>query len=295
MLKNSLSPSLVSVIIPCYNHGQFIDDAVDSILAQTYTDYEIIIVNDGSTDEQTNEILKNYNKPKTKVYSIVNRGLPEARNYGISKAKGQYILTLDADDLFRETFIQKAVEILDTNENIGIVSSYLEAFGKFSLINSTFKSGGVENFIIENNTVSCAMFRKICWQQAGGYNKNMIHGMEDWDFWVNITKRAWLVFIIPEPLFLYRQHQISMSTNTQANKPEMYRQLVKNNIDVYKDYVDLLAYGKEKTIQKLKTDIELLHKEVMYWKKQNENSRNSNSFKIGNKIVRFLDFLGFKR
>ncbi len=90
----------VSVIIPCYNHGKYIDEAVDSILNQTFKDFEIIIVNDGSTDELTNNKLKQYDKPKTFVINKENEGLSVARNTAIKRAVGEYILTLDADDSF---------------------------------------------------------------------------------------------------------------------------------------------------------------------------------------------------
>ena len=88
----------VSVIIPCYNQGQYIEEAVKSVLAQTYQNFEIIIVNDGSTDEFTNKLLSDYDKQKTKVLHTDNQGLASARNNGIKVAKGKYILPLDADE-----------------------------------------------------------------------------------------------------------------------------------------------------------------------------------------------------
>lgn len=120
---SQLSPK-VSVIVPCYNLGQYLDETIDSILAQTYQDFKIIIVNDGSTDGDTIELLKTYNKPKTQVIHTENQGPSAARSAGIPLAKGQYILPLDADDLIGDTYLEKAVEVLDKDPSIGIV--YME-------------------------------------------------------------------------------------------------------------------------------------------------------------------------
>ncbi len=119
----------VSVIIPCYNHGKYIDEAVDSILNQTFKDFEIIIVNDGSTDELTNNKLKQYDKPKTFVINKENEGLSVARNTAIKRAVGEYILTLDADDTFEPSFLYRAVYVLDNKPEIGIVTCGLGLMG----------------------------------------------------------------------------------------------------------------------------------------------------------------------
>ena len=120
----------VSVIMPCYNLGQYLDEAVDSVLSQTYQDFEIIIINDGSTDDLTNELLKGYNRPKTSVYHTENQGLPATRNYGIEKATGKYICCLDADDKYHPEFLEKTVRVLDEDEgeDCGIVTTNFELF-----------------------------------------------------------------------------------------------------------------------------------------------------------------------
>ncbi len=118
----------VSVIIPCFNDGKYIDEAVDSILAQTYQDFEIIIVNDGSTDEFTNNLLKNYKKPRTSVLCKTNGHLSSARNHGIKNSNAEYILPFDADDIFEPTYLEKAVDILDKNPEIGVVTCDIRLF-----------------------------------------------------------------------------------------------------------------------------------------------------------------------
>ena len=119
----------VSVIIPCYNQGQFLDEAVDSVLVQSFADFEIIIVNDGSTDDLTNRLLKTYAKEKTRVIATANMGLAAARNNGIAVACGKYILPLDADDRIGTSYLEKAVAILDADSEVGIVYSKARLFG----------------------------------------------------------------------------------------------------------------------------------------------------------------------
>ena len=88
----------VSVIIPCYNQGRYLDDAITSVLVQTYQNFEILIVDDGSTEPETIEILQDYQQPKTRIIRTENQGVATARNLGIAQAQGTYILPLDADD-----------------------------------------------------------------------------------------------------------------------------------------------------------------------------------------------------
>ena len=111
----------VSVVIPCYNQGAFIDDAVNSVLAQTFSDFEIIIVNDGSTDATTNALLERYSRPKTTVIHTENQGVCAARNTAIKAAAGKYILPLDADDKIEPTYLEKAVNVFDNHPETGVV------------------------------------------------------------------------------------------------------------------------------------------------------------------------------
>src|SRR5688572_30177035 len=120
----------VSVIIPCYNLGKFLNEAIESVLSQTLRDYEIIVVNDGSTDKETIHIINELKNPLIKVVQTSNQGLSAARNTGIFFSKGDYILPLDADDKIEPSYLEKAVKVLDENENIGIVYCEAMFFGE---------------------------------------------------------------------------------------------------------------------------------------------------------------------
>ena len=129
-MENSKN-GLVSVIIPCFNQGCFINDAVKSVLNSSYQNIEIIIVNDGSTDFLTNEVLKGFNDERIKVINQTNQGVCAARNNGINEANGEFILPLDADDKIAPLYIEKAVKVLHENPKIGIVYCDAESFGAF--------------------------------------------------------------------------------------------------------------------------------------------------------------------
>ena len=236
----------VSVIIPCYNQGQYVDEAVDSALKQTFQDVEIIVVNDGSTDAFTNDKLKQYKKPKTTVLHTTNQGLAATRNNAIRKARGEYILTLDADDYFDNTFLEKGVRILDQQSNVGIVSCGLKYFGA-SNRKVMPKSGDVRVCLAGSGTIGSAFFRRICWEQAGGYNER-IKAYEDWDFYLRVLKHGWLLHIIPEFLLNYRQHHTSMRIEARAIRSQLIREIVRNHRDIFEKYVDEAIFQREEKI-----------------------------------------------
>lgn len=243
----------VSVIIPCYNHGRYIDEAVDSILNQSYQDLEIIIVDDGSTDPFTVQKLKTYPKPKTIVIHIPNQGPSVARNTGIKKAGGDYILTLDADDAFEPSFLEKAVAIVQHQPEVGVVTCGIQHVGvdRKKIIP---QGGGVENFLSGNGVLGSAFFRKVCWEDAGGYDESMKNdsmGYEDWNFWIDVTKRGWIVHVIPEFLFYYRIHKVSRRTKAHSNRPQVVRKIVSNHQEVFAKYVEKVIFEKEQKISHL--------------------------------------------
>src|SRR5438445_7330148 len=123
------SPPRISVIIPCYNLGHYLGEAVDSVLAQTRQDFEIIVVDDGSTDDETQAIVAAFDRPKTQVIRIARRGLAAARNAGIAAASGDILCALDADDRLEPTFFEKALAVLDADPSVTFASAWLRTFG----------------------------------------------------------------------------------------------------------------------------------------------------------------------
>lgn len=275
--------SKVSVVIPCYNQGQFVDDAVDSVLASTYPDLEIVIVNDGSTDAQTNRILKGYDKPKTTVLHTENHRLGGARNNGIRFATGQYILPLDADDRIAPTYIDKAVEVLEAQESVGIVYCEAEFFGaqtgRWDLPPYRFPE------ILLANVIFCsAMFRKSDWEQVGGYRTDLAV-WEDYDFWLSLIELGRGVFRIPEVLFYYRRHDGSMlkgTSNAQLARP--YAQIMRNHARLFADNTEFIA---EQMLS--------LRHQVGHLSWTVESMRRSRFWKLRERVHALIDSLGIRR
>jgi len=231
----------VSVIIPCYNHGKYVDEAVKSVLNQTYSNFEIIVVNDGSTDEYTNKLLDNYKRPKTTVLKTENRGLSMARNAGIEIAKGEYILPLDADDKIHKTFLEKTVPVLENNKDINIVACKAKYFGCTNKIIPLPKYK-FPDIILAGQFQVTSLFRKSDWEKVGGFKRNLRYGNEDHDFWLSIIERGGKVYQIPEILFFYRKLRTSMSSSTFTPRKETYNFLTiyKNHRELYKSNVPTL-------------------------------------------------------
>lgn len=226
----------VSVIIPCYNMGEYLDEAVGSVLDQSFEDYEIIIVDDGSTDPETLNILSNYNQPKTQVIRTINQGPSAARNAGIAQSQGEYVLPLDADDKIGKNYLAKASTVLDENPEIEIVYCRARLFGARDR-EWILPPYSIEAMLIENVIFASAMFRKTTWENAGGYNVNMVHGYEDYDYWLSVLEKEDVgVYKIDEVLFYYRIRANSRGTMLGINNDkevEMLTQLFYNHTDFY--------------------------------------------------------------
>ena len=198
----------ISVIIPCYNQYKYLLDAVKSVVSSTYKNLEIIVVNDGST-EKTAQEFQDMLKPFDNVILInqENSGVCAARNNGIIKATGEYILPLDADDRIANTYIEKAVSILEQNPDIGIVYCEAEFFGTGQNKKWDLKPATLSNMLIQNRIFPSGIYRKSKFLEVGGYKKEMELGCEDWDFWLSIIETGAKVYQIPEVLFYYRKQQ----------------------------------------------------------------------------------------
>lgn len=228
----------VSVVIPCFNLGQYINEAVDSVKAQTYQDFEIVVVNDGSTDLETKKIIENLDAPKIKILTTSNQGLASARNNGIESSCGKYILPLDADDRIAPTYLEKAVGVLEKNENTGIVYCQARFFGAKSF-EWDLPSFELSRMMIDNLIFCSAFFRRKDWEAVGGYNPNMVYGWEDYDFWLSLIELGKEVYRIPETLFFYRARKDSMVNSMSEEKLlYSYKQLGKNHKKLYIDNID---------------------------------------------------------
>lgn len=222
--------TLVSIIVPCYNQAHFLDETLQSVLDQTYGGWECIIVNDGSPDDTKEVANKWIEKDKRFKYLYKeNGGLSSARNAGIKKSDGVFILPLDSDDVIDVNFLKRLVPELNKDNSLAIVSCYSKFFEKrTSNIVYELKPNGstTKSLLYLNQLIATSLFRKECWEEVGGYDENMKSGFEDWEFWLNITKRGWRYKIVEEFLFYYRKSKQSMLVDTISNHSETNKEYI---------------------------------------------------------------------
>ncbi|WP_026098145.1 glycosyltransferase [Kamptonema formosum] len=239
MYTSGKSPSeeiSVSVVIPCYNQGEFILDAISSVQSCSEPVWEAIVVNDGSTDPVTQKVLTYLKNSGYQVVDQSNQGLAQARNKGIELAKGPYILPLDADNKIRGDYITKAIAILDRHPDVGVVYGDAELFGDQTGVRSV-PDFDLNRMLRGNYIDACAVFRKVLWQQCGGYDPKIPKklGYEDWDFWLSAAEKGWRFYHIPEVLFDYRLRSDSMVSfcNIPENRKQLLRYIATKHIGLY--------------------------------------------------------------
>lgn len=264
---------LVSVIIPCYNDFLYIEQAVRSAIDQTYPFKEIIVIDDGS-DKQTKEVLKKLEHNIDTLITQENLGVIEARNRAINLSKGKYILTLDSDDYFEPSFLLKAVKILENNENVGMVTCWInirdEKGNKLRIDKPT--GGNAFSAMFFNNAPASLLFRKRCWQMVNGYDENLKNGYEDWEFNIAVGKLGWEVHVIPVPLFNYTK-RIKSRSKVARN----YYNEIRNY--TFQKHHDLLSNNINQTIYYLLSEIEKKNRLI-------HNLRNSRSYKLWKVFVK---------
>ncbi|MBR8835696.1 MAG: glycosyltransferase family 2 protein [Stigonema ocellatum SAG 48.90 = DSM 106950] len=231
----------VSVVTPAYNAMKYLPETLESALQQTFTDFEVLIVNDGSSDgivEWSSQITD----PRVKVISQENQGTAAARNRGISESKGEYIAFLDADDIWEPTKLEKQVYCLDNNPLVGLVDTwiaFIDESGKpTGYIMKPDAEGNVYKKVVEScdSTVCCGsspMIRRSCFDTVGLFDRDSY--IEDVDMWIRIAIR-YHYGLVKEPLVRYRLHPNNKSKDCQSML-QGFRQLI------------------EKTYQSLPTEI----------------------------------------
>lgn len=214
-------PCKVSIVIPCFNHGEFLSDAVSSTTAIGRDDIESIVVDDGSTDERTRREVDALPAQAVKVIRQENKGLAAARNAGIAVSRGEYILPLDADNRLRSGYIEHGIRILDRNPEIGVVYGDAQYIGTRT---GRWRVGPFDpSKLLESNYIdACAVYRRSIWVENHGYDGTMpVQGAEDWDFWLSTLEHGWQFAYVPEILFEYRVAEQSMLTRLRASEKEL--------------------------------------------------------------------------
>jgi glycosyltransferase involved in cell wall biosynthesis len=210
----------VTVAIPAYNAMEYLPETLKSVLNQTYPDFEVIIVNDGSTDNIV-EWFTGIKDPRVKLISQINRGLAGARNTGIENARGEYIALVDADDVWESTKLEKQIRLLDDDDDLEVTYTWAslinekgESIGK---IHKTEIEGKIWEQLLERNPIkpSSVVLRRSCFDRVGLFDENLRSFVEDWDMWLRLAK-LYSFRAVKEPLLYYRERSSSVSKNWDA-------------------------------------------------------------------------------
>ena len=215
---------LISVVIPCYNQGKYLEETVKSALASSYRPLEIILVNDGSTDnslEIANKLEANH--PEIQVIDQPNGGVAKARNTGIAHAKGTYILPLDGDDLISKNYIQEAIETLESNLEVKVVYCQAVKFNEQTQKPWKLKPFSQHQLAKDNMIFVAALFRKSDAEAVEGFSEDMKMGREDWEFWIKMLKNGGEVVQLPFVGFFYRLTPTSKRKKTGTNQKKRER------------------------------------------------------------------------
>ena len=240
----SVNIPLLSIVIPCFNDGDFIEEAVRSAINQNFEKKEVIVVNDGS-DERTQVVLQKVELKIDKLITQKNKGAGAARNTGIKAAQGKYILVLDSDDHFESSFCSKAIKIFETHSNVKIVISYAERIrNNKSLDILKPKNSTIQDFLKYNAAFGSSMFLKESWVKVGGYDETrIINGYEDWDFYIRQLKKGGVSYVIPEVLFRYRLKDESNSSRANKKKYDLLKYIYFKHKDLYiENYEDFVSH-----------------------------------------------------
>ena len=229
---------LLSIVIPCFNYGHFVGEAINSVLAQTFQDIEIIVVEGGSTAIESRRAVAGLSGQKVRILLQGEANLAGAnRNFGIANARGKYVCCLDADDKLHPTYLEKAVFLME-HYGYDVVSTALQFFGNRQERVDILEKPELETMLQGNHMLTCAVFRHDLWQKAGGFrdvDRTVTgHVHEDWAFWIRLSAlgaRFWN--IRGEALFLYRSHGASLSTAADVVSMDRQNVLVREmNSDV---------------------------------------------------------------
>lgn len=232
-----ITNDLLSVIIPFYNMGQYIDDTLQSIYASDYKQLEIIIVNDGSTEKESVEKLEQLARKDIKIIHQTNQGLALARNVGAREATGDFLAFLDADDKISNTYYSRAIEILQCKSNVFFVGCWVQYFGES---NNQWPAFIPEPpYILFHNMVNSSglVYKRESFLKAGLNDPHFIYGMEDYESVLNLIEHGYGGVVIPEFHFYYRVRRSSMARGfNKSNMAYLYQLITEKHKKLYTNF-----------------------------------------------------------
>lgn len=207
---------LVSVTMPVYNAAETVEEAIGSLLRQTYSDLEILVVDDGSTDESM-AMIEAFHDPRVRIIRLAHGGIVQARNTGCAQARGEYIAVMDSDDVADERRIAAQVEYLERHPDVGLLGTharFIRDDGREWLFRPPDDDRALRRYLLWDNPFvhSSVMLRRRALEDAGGYTRGVVAN-EDYRLWIQ-TARTWRLGMVPEVLVTYRVRSTSASRAT---------------------------------------------------------------------------------
>jgi glycosyltransferase involved in cell wall biosynthesis len=221
------------VIVPCHNGGRFLDGLVANLREQTFKDFEIVIVNDGSTEPETLKVLKRL-ETSVRVVHQENCYLPGARNRGFEEARADIILPLDCDDRLEPEFLADTFAALEAApDDTGFVFTHVRLCGSLEGILKTHCNRFDQLFL--NHLAYCLLIKKSAWQRIGGYDETMRDGSEDWEFNIRLVNAGFGWIEVPKPLFIYAVRADGMLLSKSARMhATIWRRIRDRNPELYR-------------------------------------------------------------
>lgn len=210
---------LVSIIIPCYNYGHFLSDAIESVLNQTYSNIEILVVDDGSCDH-TAEVADKYSNSLRYLYKD-NGGLSHARNYGVQRCSGEYVVFLDADNKLENTFVEECMNVMAANPQTAFIYTQLYHFGSLHF-STKHPHYDLDKLKVSNYIDACSLLRTHLVRKYPYDESNRI-SWEDWDFYLTLAEHGYYGMLLNKPLVQYRRHDTNMTSTLDSLKKQRLR------------------------------------------------------------------------
>lgn len=226
----------VSIVLPTYNGSQYLSDSIESVINQTYMDWELIIVDDCSTDD-TLKIAKKYAEMDERisvVHNEFNKKLPTSLNIGFEYAKGEYFAWTSDDNFYENEAIEKMVRYLDYNQNTPMVRADMILIDEKGTVIADSEAYDNHKMLVNNYVGACFLYRRSVAQSIGKYDDSLFC-VEDYDYWIRIMKHCGPIGNIQEKLYRYRNHSESLSSTKRRYVETQLNLMRKKHLDFYID------------------------------------------------------------
>jgi glycosyltransferase involved in cell wall biosynthesis len=296
-MNTESTPAKVGIFMPCFNLGNYIDEALDSLFSQTFQDFDLIIADDCSTDKATLNKLKSLKLPKGKIfYEKTNLGMLRISNKYMELLDNQYLMIFSPDDKMHPRLLEESVRYLDANADKSAVCTWMKLMGdekgihKFSQERCT-----LPYMLVENYYSGAAMIRKELWRSIGGFDLYPpLSAHEDYVFWISALEKGCELGVIAEPLFYYRRHAVSRSRTVQREEERAFRDsLLQKYEDLYKKYAPFVLAHYWKLLDKYEQDF-LEYAEGHEWLDSQYKSQKETITVLEARVKKLEKILGIK-